>query len=64
MPGSGAYSASKAAAITYLESLRLELAGTGVAVVTICPGYIATPMTASNPYPMPFLIERGTRRAR
>ena len=55
MPGSGAYSASKAAAITYLESLRVELRGTGVAVVTICPGYIATPMTAGNPYRMPFL---------
>jgi len=56
LPGSGAYSASKAAAITYLESLRLELRGSGVAVLTICPGYIATPMTARNPYPMPFLI--------
>jgi len=57
--GSGAYSASKAAAITYLESLRLELAGSGVAVVTVCPGYIATPMTAQNPYRMPFLLDAG-----
>jgi hypothetical protein len=57
LPGSGAYSASKAAAITYLESLRLELAGSGVAVVTICPGYIRTAMTAKNPYPMPFLLD-------
>jgi len=56
LPGSGAYSASKAAAVTYLESLRVELAGSGVAVVTICPGYIATPMTAQNPYSMPFLL--------
>jgi short-subunit dehydrogenase len=56
LPGSGAYSASKAAAITYLESLRLELVGSGVAVVTICPGFIATPMTQGNPYRMPFLI--------
>jgi len=56
LPGSGAYSASKAAAITYLESLRVELQGTGVAVVTICPGFIATPMTAHNPYWMPFLL--------
>jgi len=56
LPGSGAYSASKAAAITYLESLRVELAGSGVAVVTICPGFIATPMTARNPYWMPFLL--------
>jgi len=57
IPGSGAYSASKAAAITYLESLRVELHGSGVAVVTICPGYVATPLTAKNPYRMPFLIE-------
>jgi NAD(P)-dependent dehydrogenase (short-subunit alcohol dehydrogenase family) len=56
LPGAGAYSASKAAAIAYLESLRLELVGTGIAVVTICPGYIATPMTEGNPYPMPFLM--------
>jgi short-subunit dehydrogenase len=56
LPGSGAYSASKAAAIIYLESLRVELAGSGVAVVTICPGFIATPMTARTPYRMPFLI--------
>jgi short-subunit dehydrogenase len=56
LPGSGAYSASKAAVITYLESLRVELKGTGVAVVTICPGFIATPMTARNPYWMPFLL--------
>ena len=56
LPGSGAYSASKAAVITYLESLRVELRGSGVAVVTICPGFIATPMTARNPYAMPFLL--------
>jgi len=57
LPGSGAYSASKAAAITYLESLRAELHGSGVAVVTICPGYIRTPMTAVNRYSMPFIID-------
>ncbi len=57
LPGSGAYSASKAAAISYLESLRVELRGSGVAVVTICPGYVDTPMTAKNPYPMPFRLE-------
>jgi len=56
LPGSGAYSASKAAAITYLESLRLEQRDTGVAVITICPGYIETPMTSENPYPMPFML--------
>jgi NAD(P)-dependent dehydrogenase (short-subunit alcohol dehydrogenase family) len=56
LPGAGAYSASKAAAIVYLESLRLEMARTGVEVVTVCPGYIDTPMTRNNPYPMPFLL--------
>jgi short-subunit dehydrogenase len=57
LPGSGAYSASKAAAIAYLESLRIEERHTGVAVLTVCPGYIATEMTARNPYPMPFLLD-------
>ncbi len=57
LPGASAYSASKAAAISYLESLRVELGGSGVAVVTICPGYVATPMTSRNPYRMPFLVD-------
>ena len=57
IPGGGAYSASKAAAIKYCESLRVELRGTGIAVVTICPGYIKTPMTAVNKFKMPFLID-------
>lgn len=63
LPGAGAYSASKAAAIAYLESLRVELRGSGVKVVTLAPGYIATPMTEANPYPMPFLmpVERAAR---
>lgn len=56
LPGAGAYSASKAATIAYLEALRGELRGSGVKVVTIAPGYIATPMTAVNRYPMPFLL--------
>ncbi len=56
LPGSGAYSASKAAARTYLESLRVELRGSGVRVVTISPGYIDTAMTKRNPYPMPFML--------
>lgn len=57
IPGGGAYSASKSAAITYCESLRVELRGSGIAVVTICPGYIRTPMTAVNKFKMPFLID-------
>ena len=57
IPGGGAYSASKSAAITYCESLRVELRCSGVSVVTICPGYIRTPMTAVNKFKMPFLID-------
>ncbi len=56
LPGAEAYSASKAAAISYLESLRVELRNARVQVLTICPGYIRTPMTAANPFPMPFLM--------
>lgn len=65
LPGAGAYSASKAAVISYCESLRVELSLHGIKVVTIAPGYIATPMTAKNPYPMPFLmpVERFAQKA-
>lgn len=56
LAGAGAYSASKAAAIAYLESLRAELHGSGVSVVCICPGYVDTAMTRVNRYRMPFLI--------
>lgn len=56
LPGHGAYSASKAAAISYCESLRVETAASGVKVVTIVPGYIDTPLTRGNRYSMPFLM--------
>ena len=64
LPGAEAYSASKAAAIAYLESLRLEMRPYGIKVVTIAPGYIETPMTAVNPYKMPFLlpVEKAAER--
>jgi len=54
LPGGGAYSASKADATVYLESLRIELRASGLAVVNVAPGFINTPMTQVNPYPMPF----------
>ena len=57
LPGHGAYSASKAAVISYCESLRGELRGTGVRVVTIVPGYVDTPLTRQNKYGMPFLMK-------
>lgn len=56
LPGHGAYCASKAGVISYCESLRGELRPSGVKVVTICPGYIDTPLTQKNTYGMPFLI--------
>ena len=56
LPGHGAYCASKAALIAYCESLRGELKAGGVMVVTICPGYIDTPLTQKNSYSMPFLM--------
>jgi len=56
LPGHGAYCASKAAAISYCESLRGELRASGVKVVTLGPGYIDTPLTRGNPYRMPFLM--------
>ena len=56
LPGHGAYCASKAAVITYCESLRGELRASGVRVVTLCPGYIDTPLTQKNRYAMPFLM--------
>lgn len=56
LPGHAAYCASKAAVISYCESLRGELRANGVEVITLAPGYIATPLTARNRYPMPFLM--------
>ncbi len=57
LPGAAAYSASKAATIVYLESLRVEMQAFGIDVTTIAPGYIRTPMTDINTYPMPFLMD-------
>lgn len=57
LPGHGAYCASKAAVVSYCESLRGELRGSGVQVVTIAPGYVDTPLTRRNRYGMPFLMQ-------
>ena len=56
LPGHGAYCASKAAVVAYCESLRGELRGSGVAVVTLLPGYVDTPLKRENRYGMPFLL--------
>ena len=55
-PGHGAYGSSKAAVIAYCESLRGDLRGTGVRVLTVCPGYVDTPLTRGNRHGMPFLL--------
>ncbi len=64
LPGAGAYSASKAAAIAYLESLRVEMLHHNIAVTTIAPGYIRTPMTDINSYSMPFLMDADIAAAK
>lgn len=56
LPGHGAYSASKAAVVAYCESLRVECRASGVQVLTLLPGYVATPLTANNRYSMPFML--------
>lgn len=64
LPGHGAYCASKAGVVAYCESLRGELRGSGVKVVTLLPGFVATPLTARNPYRMPFLLQADEFAAR
>ena len=56
-PGQGGYCASKAAVKIYLESLRIQLRGRGIAVTTICPGFINTPMTEAHSFRMPFVLD-------
>jgi short-subunit dehydrogenase len=60
LPGHGAYCSSKAAVISYCESLRGELRSSGVKVVTLLPGYVDTPLTRGNRYGMPFLLSAQT----
>jgi short-subunit dehydrogenase len=65
LPGHAAYCASKAGVVAYCESLRGECRGSGVRVVTLVPGYVATPLTAGNSYGMPFMLraDEFARRA-
>jgi short-subunit dehydrogenase len=68
LPGESAYCASKAAVNVYLEGLRIQLRDKGIAVTTLCPGFVRTPMTAANQFHMPGLLEadeaaRGIVRA-
>jgi short-subunit dehydrogenase len=64
MPSAPVYCASKAAVRIYGDALRARLRTRGIAVSTICPGFVATPLTARNPFPMPLLMtaEQAARR--
>jgi short-subunit dehydrogenase len=57
LPGESGYCASKAAINTYMEGLRIQLRDRGIAVTTVCPGFIRTPMTEINQFHMPWLLE-------
>ena len=57
LPGNAAYCASKAALSTFIESLRVDLKGSGVRALCIYPGFVKTEMTAKNKTPMPFIME-------
>jgi len=62
-PGAPAYCASKAAVKNWGESLRGSLAGQGIEVSVICPGFVRTPMTDVNPFPMPLIMDAGRAAA-
>lgn len=77
LPLSTAYGASKAAVTNLLEGMRIELAPQGIQVTTVAPGFVKTPMTDQNKFPMPFMwpvdkaarviirgIEKGAREIR
>ncbi|RVU33687.1 SDR family NAD(P)-dependent oxidoreductase [Hwanghaeella grinnelliae] len=57
LPMAAGYSASKAAVIAMGESLKAELDGHGVKLQVICPGFVKTPLTEQNTFPMPYLMD-------
>lgn len=65
-PGAPAYCGSKAAIKVWGEGLRGQMAASGVEVTVIMPGYVKSPMTDANDFPMPFLmpVERAARLVR
>jgi len=60
LPGSEAYGATKAAQINLFEALRASLTRHNIWLTTVCPGFVRTPMTAANTFPMPFIIKPDT----
>ncbi len=57
LAGAEAYGATKAAQINLLEALRAALSHQGIRVTTVCPGFVRSEMTATNSFPMPFIID-------
>jgi short-subunit dehydrogenase len=57
LPRHAAYCASKAAVTTFMDGVRMDLAGTGVHAMTVCPGFVRTEMTRGAPHPMPFSMD-------
>lgn len=64
LPGGAPYCASKAALIALAEGLKLDLTAHGITVSVITPGFVRTPLTAKNRFPMPFMIETEEAAAR
>jgi short-subunit dehydrogenase len=56
LPGESAYTSSKAAVNVFMDGLRVQLRSKGIAVTTICPGFVRTPMTEPNEFKMPWLL--------
>jgi short-subunit dehydrogenase len=57
LPTAAAYGATKAALNNMTEALKFDLEQKGIKVQLVCPGFVRTPLTDKNPYPMPFLME-------
>jgi short-subunit dehydrogenase len=64
LPGESGYTSSKAAVNVFMDGLRMQLRSKGIAVTTICPGFVQTPMTEVNEFKMPWLLtaEEAARR--
>ncbi len=60
LPHGQPYCATKAAIINYAESLRVELAPSNIDVKLISPGFVKTPLTDKNEFPMPMMIDAQT----
>ena len=56
LPHAAAYGPTKAALINLAECLKFDLDRAGVQISVVCPGFVDTPATAANPFPMPFLM--------